>query len=352
MAGTARADSVSIDALTTSGQSDLVAGVPRIFHVSGTTADPEGLFIKYRPLGGPPCEATANADRGTWYREYYDVDSHGPNESYVPGEVWVDGAFDRRDVFTWNQAGTFVFCIYIAKGGGDITSAITQTLTFRKPSGTITATLNPAIPRPGQPTAVTVTGMAEAPENVYAKVRAAGGAPCAPTYDSDSGDSVVNGQEVDGTFSIPATVNRSVPGNYVLCLWLADAGDSTTMIAGPQPQPFSVVQPPPVVSSAQAFNCDTQRRITAFRARSVGSVCVRYTFSTPPLGGTTLTVSFVRPNGKTHSRVKGTWQENQSQPISLGSLPYRSYKQRRGTWKAVLRISGKVVRTTSFKVKR
>ena len=344
MGGTALADSASIDALTTGGQSDLVAGVPRIFKVSGTTSVKEGLFITYRALGGPPCEANADADRGDWYRDYsayYDT---------TPRQVF-DGAFDRREVFTWNTPGTYVFCFYFANNSKTITTAIQQTLTFRAPTGSITASINPTFPRPGQDAAVTITGASEAPREVFAKVHNAGVA-CAPNYAADPGDSVVNGSAVDGQFSIPATVNRGAPGNYILCLWLSDAADSATLIAGPQPQPFSVVQPPPVVSSAQAYNCDSGRRVTRFHARSVGSVCLHYSFSTTPLAGTKLSVTFVRPGGKTQSHASATWQDGQSQPISVGSLPDRSYKHRPGKWKAVLRIGGKPVSTAAFTVKR
>src|SRR3954449_1531518 len=99
------ADSVTIDAVTTNGQSDLVAGVPRIFHVKGHSNVRTGLFITYRHLGGPPCEANVEQDRGSWYREYGD---HGYNAE--DPRVVVDGDFDRQDVFVWDEAGTFTFC--------------------------------------------------------------------------------------------------------------------------------------------------------------------------------------------------------------------------------------------------
>jgi hypothetical protein len=60
----------------------------------------------------------------------------------------------------------------------------------------------------------------------------------------------------------------------------------------------------------------------------------------------------VRPGGKTHSRASAVWQDGQSQPIVIGSLPYRSYKRRPGSWRAVLRVNGKITKTVTFKVKR
>ena len=59
----------------------------------------------------------------------------------------------------------------------------------------------------------------------------------------------------------------------------------------------------------------------------------------------------MRPNGRTHSRVRTTWSD-QTQPLQLSSLQSRSYKHRRGKWKAVLRIDGVVRASTTFRVKR
>jgi hypothetical protein len=93
----------------------------------------------------------------------------------------------------------------------------------------------PAIPRPGKSATLTVTGASEAPMQAYAKIRAAGGAPCAPTYNADSGDSLLDGTDVNGAFSLTADVTRGDPGSYLICLWLASSSDDPAPIAGPQP---------------------------------------------------------------------------------------------------------------------
>ena len=137
-----------------------------------------------------------------------------------------------------------MFCIWIASSSGAVVTPITQAITLRAPTGTITATFNPLVPRPGKDFVVTVTGASEAPKRVYAAVQSAATA-CAPTFDSDTGTSVIDGQSVNGAFSLQATTRLSSPGQYVVCLWLADGSQDVAPIAGPQPQPISIVAPPP-----------------------------------------------------------------------------------------------------------
>ncbi len=235
--GQALADSASISVTNTAGQSDPAAEMPRVVTVSGDTAAPERVFIKYRNPGGAPCASTA--DTGSWFENYGDED-----DWYETPEV--NGSFSFSHAGTWGEAGTDVFCIWLAKTGETIVSApITQTITFRSPTGTITATVNPLMPQPGQPATVTVTGASEAAENVYAKVRPAGGAPCAATYEADPGESLIEGANVNGSFGVQATTRQSTAGTYLICLWLTSSPTNTSPVAGPQPETFTVGSPAP-----------------------------------------------------------------------------------------------------------
>ena len=340
-ASAAMADSAQLTITDTGGHSDPVAGVPRVFTVSGTAAVSEYLFMKQRPAGGAPCGPSANTDPGSTLTGFYD-------------DFWskpVTGAFSLPVARTWNTPGTFLFCIWLASSNTAVSTPISQVITFRSPTGTISATVNPVIPRPGQDAQVTVTGASEAPEYVYAKVRAAGGAPCAPTFQSDSGDSVINSAAVNGAFSQQATVNEDTPGSYVLCLWLASSSEDTAPIAGPQAVPFSVVQPPAKVKAASVLNCTTQRHVGSVRARFVSAVCVRYRFSVTPLPGQKLSVSFITPARRTYKRVSSPWPDQTSPSIIIGSLPSGGYKHRRGVWQAVLRINGKEINRVAFRVR-
>jgi hypothetical protein len=234
--GTALADSASISVTNTAKESDPAAEVPRIFKVSVETKTKENVYIKYRLPGGEPCAATANEDRGSWfenYGAYYEVPS-------------VEGNHEFENANTWRTPGTYVFCIWLAKSGNEVVQTpITQTITFRSPRGTITGTVDPATPRPGEKATITVTGDSEASEHVYARVHMAGSTGCAPTYQSESGENLIEGSSVNGSFSVQATTAQSKAGQYVICLWLAPSGSDTTPIAGPQPETFTVVSPPP-----------------------------------------------------------------------------------------------------------
>src|SRR4051812_46525144 len=122
-ASCANADSVSIDALTTSGQSDMVAGVPRIWTVSGVALVPTKLWIKSRSPGGQPCAPTAATDTGEWYGDWYGR----------RGWTRVNGTFAVPDAYVWDSPGTYMFCYWLADESTDIVDAITQTIVVRRP---------------------------------------------------------------------------------------------------------------------------------------------------------------------------------------------------------------------------
>lgn len=348
-AAQAHADSATIKVLTTDGRVDPVAGVSRIWSISGQATNRVGLMVKYRPVGGQQCAPTAETDSGRWLRWWY-LSGGDANKK-------VEGVFDSRDAFVWeDEPGTFQFCIWLADRPSTIVTPITQVITIRRPTGTITATINPPVPQPGDPITVTVTGTSESPKRVFATYRPAG-APCAPNYSTDTGRGLIDGDQVDGTFSIPVMIHNSemTAGEYVVCLWLADASYDSAPIAGPQPQPFSVVAPPPPpprVSSGRITNCVSDRRLSRFRARRVRTVCARYVFSTAPQPGARVTVTFVRPNGRKHTTKRLIWSEDQQQPVIAGRLSSRAYRNRRGKWRAILRVDGRQLHTVSFTVRR
>jgi hypothetical protein len=249
--GSALADSASISVTTTTGQSDPAAGVPRLFSVSGTTVggtanNPEELFVKYRAPGGSPCGPTPGSDPGSY------VTANGEtNFSYglFDGGDTVNGSFNPsfnfQQAVNWGAPGTYVFCIWLTTDSSMPVTPYTQQITFRPATGTITASVNPVTPAPGQQATITITGTSEASENVYATIRSAGGQPCATTFAADSGQSLVDGVGVNGTFTTPATTSPLTAGTYLICLWLAHSPNDTSPIAGPQPETFTVASHPP-----------------------------------------------------------------------------------------------------------
>jgi hypothetical protein len=231
------ADSAAISVTNTAGQSDPAAGVPRVFTVSGVALVPEKVFVKHRATGGAQCGPSAESDSGG------DVDSiEGYGIAYGSD---VNGAFSIKGVVNWGSPGTEMFCIWLAKDEGAIATPIAQNVTFRSPTGTITGSVNPVTPAPGQQTTVTISGSSEAPAKVYAKIRPAGGAGCAPTYEAESAEQLVDDRAVNGSFSVQATTTQSKAGQYLICMWLGSSPSDTSPIAGPQPVTFTVASPPP-----------------------------------------------------------------------------------------------------------
>jgi hypothetical protein len=258
--GLALADSASISVTATDGTSDPAAGVPRTYTLSGNVASPKRYYVKYRATGGAACATSAYADSGRTL--------DGDYGTHWYGDEMANGNFSNSRAFTWRTPGTYLFCIWLATSDSEVVTPISQTITFRSPNGTISGTVNPVIPLPGQQATVTISGASEAPKRVYAKVRSEG-APCAQTSYADTGTSVIRDQDVNGSFSIQATTTQQNPGNYVICLWLASSDTDTAPVAGPQPVPFTVAAPPPPPCMVPSIPPNT-RLASATRKLKVG----------------------------------------------------------------------------------
>jgi hypothetical protein len=336
-AGVAMADSVAISVTTGTGQSDPVAHVPRVFTIAGATTTSKRLYIKVRPAGGASCTPTAITDPGRWI-------------SGFAGDPIVSGPFSFQRVMTWDASGAWSFCSWLAQSDSEIVMPLTQTIVFRPPTGTIDATISPLVPKPDQYAKITISGTTEAPAQVFAKVRAAGGAPCAPTYAADPGTVLRNGEDVEGTYATFPQTSQSRVGQYLICTWLMGAPPDTALVAGPVSRVFSVVQPPAVASALSPVNCATGHAVKRFRAGRIRSVCARYRFTTQPRNAAKVSVSFVAPSRRTWSTLGFRWRDGQSPKVTTGSLPNRAYATRRGVWRVILRVNGKQIRSTSFRV--
>lgn len=235
VASPAAADSASITFTDATGAVDPVVGVGRTVTLSGTSTVSQRVYVRFRPAGGAPCAPSASSDSGGASFNGFSGDTfYGTN---------VNGNFTLQKTGTWSEPGTFMFCIYLAATESTPTVPFVQHITFRSPVGSISATVAPIAPLVGQATTVTITGSSESPKRVYASVRAAGGAPCAVSYDADPGRGLVAGVNVNGAFSVTETTTPSEPGNYMICLWLAESSSDGTPVAGPQSALFTVAAP-------------------------------------------------------------------------------------------------------------
>jgi hypothetical protein len=267
--GQALADSATISVVTADGMSDPVAGAPRVFTVNGTSAGSNGVYVKYRAGAGPPCARSADTDPAT-------LSANDPFHVY--GDP-VDGAFNLQRAGTWSRgAGTFLFCTWIASSSSTDTTPFAQTIAFRAPRGTITATLNPTSPAIDQQATVTITGASESPAYVYATVRPAGGPPCAPDYGADTGTGLIDGEAVNGSFSVLTTTKQASAGGYLICLWLATSPVDSAPIAGPQPQSFQVAGPivAPLSIERVGGKISVHRRGGRYRGRLTTPVRCRF----------------------------------------------------------------------------
>ncbi len=274
LCGAANADTASLTVTNTAGQIDPAADLPRVFTVSGDAAIPERLYIKDRAPGGAPCAPSADSDSGN---ELHYWDWWGAE---------VNGDFTFSYVETWPSSGTAMFCIWLEPSSEDPTTPISQLITFRPATGTLDATVTPASLSVGRVTEFMITGQSEAPAELFATVKPAGGAGCAPSYETDSGESVIDGASVNGAFAEHATHNGSQAATYELCAWLASGPSAAPAIAGPQSVIFTVgapAPPPPLPPACVVPNYKTDTALNALKRRIVAAHCrvgrLRYTRS-------------------------------------------------------------------------
>lgn len=235
-ANPALADSATITFTDAAGTSDPAVGVGRTFTVAGNSAVGKSLWIRYRPAGGAPCSPSASSDAG---RYTFDNFSGDPFNGTA-----VNGNFTLRKTGAWLTPGTFMFCIWLSSSESTPATPFIQNVTFRPPTGTISATIAPISPQANQTATVTVLGSSEATKYVFATIRPAGGAPCATSYSADSGRGLIGGTRVNGAFSLSETTTQTTAGTYLICLWLADSSSDGAPVAGPQPATFTVTEPP------------------------------------------------------------------------------------------------------------
>ncbi len=353
----ALADSATITFTDAAGVSDPAVGVGRTFTVTGNSAVSKSLYVLVRPAGGAPCAPSASSDAGTttYYGSFSGDDFYGAT---------VNGDFTRRKTGTWNTPGAFMFCIWLASSSSTPATPFTQVVTFRRPTGTISATVSPITPLVGQTATVTITGSSEAPKNVYASIRPAGGAPCAPSYSAESGRGLIGGRAVNGVFSITETTTQSAPGNYLICLWLADSSSDAAPVAGPQPATFAVAQPcivppsprftalAPYLGALAAAGCTAgAQRYTPSVTYPRGTV-----INTTPVAGTTLApgapVAVLISNGKRcrvpsarpGTRLSAARSRLRAAGCVPGSVRYVRSNRRRGTLVRYTPPSGSTLR--------
>jgi hypothetical protein len=224
LSGSASADSVSLAVLDAAGKSDPVQDIGRTFDFTVTASSNTYLYVAYRPTGGPACAPTVSSDSGS---------------SFLAEQV-TSGTQHIKQVTTFSARGSFLFCMWLGPSSSQAQTILSQKITFRAPRGSISFTSTPRTVGINKPVKLTFSGVSEAPRGLYVTWRKSGGAGCAPTYSSDSGSGIVDGENVNGSFRITSLQTFSERGSYVFCAWIAKSSSDTDPIAGPKRFAFNV----------------------------------------------------------------------------------------------------------------
>lgn len=219
LAPEASADSATLSVVDASGKADPAQDVGRTFKFTVTASSATQFFVKYRPNGGAACAPAYSTDSGNGLIGYQGVPAGTQTVSLAE---------------TWSNNGPFLFCMWLGETGSTSTLVGQQVVTFRAPRGSISFA---ATPQPGPvngPIRITVSGTSEAPRELFVTWRNAGGSGCAPTRGSDSGNSFISYQSVNGGFRFSQVQTFQSRGRYLFCVWLANSSDDTQPVAGPK----------------------------------------------------------------------------------------------------------------------
>lgn len=206
-------ETASLAVLTAGGKVDPVIDIGRVFEFYLYSPSETSLFVKYRPAGGAPCAATADSDSGI---------------DFVDGVNVVNGQSHYRTAQTWQYPGRYLFCMWLGSSSDDASSSVFQTtVTFRQPTGDVEFRASSSYAVVNRPVTLTFSGRSEASRTLLVKYRSAGGAGCAPTEGSDSGNELVS-DSVNGGFDEKVVWTPYSPGSYIFCVWIAtDSGDTS-----------------------------------------------------------------------------------------------------------------------------
>jgi PASTA domain-containing protein len=222
---------VSIQVLDAAGVEDPVEDLGRSFVFGGHADTETNLWVKYRPAGGAPCAPSASSDSGDYFDYWFSV----------------NGDFSVSEARVWDTSGNFIFCMWLANSSSDVTPPYSRVISFRIPNGSATLSTSPGTLRPGIAGTLNVSGTSEASRSLYVTYRASGGAPCAPSPSSDSGQSSLwYGTGVNGGFSFDEAVTFDSAGSYLFCVWLRRYSSDVEPVGGtPASFTVSVIAPPP-----------------------------------------------------------------------------------------------------------
>jgi hypothetical protein len=247
------ADSVQIAIQTSTPEQ----GVPVTIAVSGSAAaednygDPALLVAVVRPAGGIPCQSTeANDDQaaGSESTAIFNGSYQGDYDGVDVGP----GSFDQTAEFNPPAAGSYLICAWIEDVSSSETTTGSTSTTFSA-RGPQVEQLSVSLPTPARPNVafqIDYTTQTDQQLNLYSVIKAAGGLPCASSYELESDQNQEEddllGYDSNSIFGGPTTTTATATatsGSYVICTWIE--GPNEEEVDAETSTPITVANPPP-----------------------------------------------------------------------------------------------------------
>jgi hypothetical protein len=208
-AAAAQADTIALSAVP-----DRLEEVPFMITATGAGSADSSVFATIKPAGPLGCGATYSTD---------------PGGSDVMFSKDAEGSYAVSGTAEVDEPGTYLICAWVQQWSSDSTAIAATSLMVDVRSARSSLVIHGRSSiRRRHTAAFDFSGAAELDRYVMAKVKRAGSRGCGSSYDTDSGQSILWSDRVQGYFHVRKAPDRYYlqhRGRYLICAWVQESWD-------------------------------------------------------------------------------------------------------------------------------
>ena len=206
-AALARADSITLSAAA-----DRVEEVDFAVIASGQGGEDRRVYATIKPVGLAGCGST------------YRTDADGDNVIFFEN---AEGSYSVGGTADVDEPGAYLLCAWLQEFSSSSAAYARTSMVVNVRSAVASLKIRGKRRiRRGRTRAFVFSGAAELDRSVYAKVKRVGRRGCGDAYETDSGDSYVFWERVQGFFRFreaPSKYHLDRRGRYLICAWVQES---------------------------------------------------------------------------------------------------------------------------------
>jgi hypothetical protein len=208
-AAAAQADTIALSVAP-----DRVEEVPFMVTAGGAGSKDSEVFATVKPAGPLGCGATYNTDPG------------GEDVMFAKE---AEGGYAVSGTAKLDEPGTYLICAWVQQYSSDSSALAASSLMVDVRSARSSLVIHgKSSIRRRHTAAFDFSGATELGRYVMAKVKRAGPRGCGSSYDTDSGESILWSDRVQGYYQVrkaPDRYDLQHRGRYLICAWVQESWD-------------------------------------------------------------------------------------------------------------------------------